>query len=211
MRVALGAFFVAGAAALLLSSCETMSREECTIADWAGIGYTDGSGGANRFTERERSCARKGIVADFNAYAAGNAEGIRRYCSAPMNGFQRGLYGTPYNGFCPDEFDGAFMEAHAAGHRAFEVRSALNAAESEVSRLESNRRDVDERIRTAEDQLAAATTDDERNRLRNEIGRLNDERRRINDDIRTQNQEVRWRTDAVERVRYEIGDRWGAW
>lgn len=210
MRGAIAAFVAAGTAAFLLTSCETMSREECKVADWRALGYSDGVGGTHRFAERQESCARRGFGADLDAYLVGNVEGIRRYC-VPYNGFQRGLNGSAYNGFCPDDLDPLFMEAHSAGYRAWTVLSALQTAEAEVSRLEGRRNQADEDIRVNEDALRAATTDDERARLRNEIGRLNDERRRINDDIRTQNQEVRWRTDAVERVRYELGDRWGAW
>lgn len=211
MRTAIGAFVVAAAAALMLSSCETMSREECAAADWAALGYADGAGGGDRFSERERSCARKGFLADYAAYSAGNAEGISRYCSAPLNGFQRGLNGTGYGGFCPPEFDAVFSEAHADGARAYEVRSALQRAESERTRLENRRDEIDRDIRDAETALAAATTDEERARLRNELGRLNDERRRVNDDLRVQLQEVRFRTQDVDRLRYEMGGRWGAW
>lgn len=210
VRGAIAAFMAAGAAALLLTACETMSRAECESADWRALGYADGAGGADRFEARQSSCARRGLGADLAAYRAGAAEGFRAYCT-PENGFRRGLSGASYTGFCARDLEPRFLEAHAAGRRAFSVLSALQQAEAEVRRLEARRDEIDADIGAAEDALRAAATEDERARLRNELGRLNDARRRVNDDIRTENQEVRWRSEAVERVRYEIGDRWGAW
>lgn len=201
---------VAGLAALVLASCQTMTAEECAAADWGALGYADGSAGDNRFSARQESCAKKGFAADYQSYATGHAEGLRAYCT-PYNGFQRGLRGSGYSGFCPADLGGVFAQAYGDGYRAYEVRSARDQAQAEQSRLESRRRDIENDIQDNEDALRTATTDADRARLRNEIGRLNDEHRRVNDDLRTQLREVRWRADSYERVRYEIGDRWGAW
>lgn len=210
MRTHLAALAIAAVAALGLASCETMSAEECAAADWRAIGYSDGAQGSNRFSARQESCARKGFGADLNAYLSGNAEGARFYCT-PQRGFQRGLSGTGYAGFCPPDLDGAFSAAHADGLRAYQVTTALSAAENEQRRLENRRGEIDTDIRNTESQLAQAATDEERGRLRNELGRLNDERRRVNDDIRTQMREVRYRSEDLDRARYDIGNRWGPW
>lgn len=200
----------AGAGAFLLSACQTMSAEECKVADWRALGFSDGAGGNYRFNDRQEDCARRGFASDLDAYRVGNAEGIRQYCT-PFNGFRRGLGGASYNGFCPPDLHEGFMVAHADGYRAYQANYALQQAESERNRLEGQRNNIDGDIRSNEDALAAATTDEERRRIRNELGRLNDERRRVNDDIRVQLREIALRTDAVERVRFDIGPIYGAW
>jgi len=210
MWKALAIMTAAGAGAFLLSACQTMSAEECKVADWRALGFSDGAGGNFQFQSRQEDCARRGFAADLDAYRVGNAEGIRRYCT-PYNGFQRGLAGTNYSGFCPPDLNEDFSMAHADGYRAYQVNYALQQAEGERNRLEGRRNTIDSDIRGQEDALAAATTDDERGRIRNELGRLNDERRRVNDDIRVQLREIALRGDAVERVRFDIGSRWGAW
>ncbi len=210
MRIAILAFVAAAAGASFLAACETMSTEECAAADWGALGYADGANGTNRFAARQESCARRGFTADLQAYVSGNDQGLRAYCT-PQRGFQRGLQGSSYDGFCPGDLDVLFSQAHADGYRAYQARSALDAAQGEVNRLQNRRDEIDRAIRDSEAALAAATTDDERGRLRNQIGALNDERRRVNDDIRTQQQAVRIRGEALDRVRYDIGDRWGPW
>ena len=52
--------------AFALSACETMSAEECALADWRSLGYSDASGsGATRFADRQESCNKKGYASRF--------------------------------------------------------------------------------------------------------------------------------------------------
>ncbi|MBL8549362.1 MAG: DUF2799 domain-containing protein [Hyphomonadaceae bacterium] len=210
MRNAVAAACLIMFGAFALASCETMSAEECAVADWRGVGYGDGASGQNRFSARQESCAKKGFAADLDAYRAGHQEGLRVYCTPPR-GFQRGLSGSDYDGFCPADLDELFSVAFADGRRVHEVRVPLEAARSEHNRLENRRDQIDRDIPRKEEELRVATTDDDRRRLREEIRSLNDERRRVNDDLRTKQSELRWRGAEEERLRYEIGDRWGPW
>ena len=53
-------------ACLVLASCQSMSKEECAVADWSVIGEQDGAAGYNpqdRFARHVKACAKAGIAA----------------------------------------------------------------------------------------------------------------------------------------------------
>src|SRR5574338_602734 len=84
----------------LLASCETMSEEQCQVADWHALGYSDAAGAANdRFADRAESCARKGVSSDQAAYYAGFEDGMRAFCT-PEHGFQFARNGGSFSGSC---------------------------------------------------------------------------------------------------------------
>src|SRR5262245_10181029 len=97
------------AGAALLASCEPMSAEECAVADWRALGFTDASqNGADRFGERSESCAERGMAADFDGYRSGFAEGMYEFCQ-PTRAFAFARRGGSFNGACPAELEGVFF------------------------------------------------------------------------------------------------------
>lgn len=196
---------------VLLASCETMSAEECALADWRALGYSDAaSSGATRFADRQESCNDKGYRADFEAYQSGQREGLRAFCE-PNHAFAFAMRGGSFSGRCAADQAEAFGFAFADGRRVYEAQSALRSAESEMSSLRYRRDAIDRDIDAREDGLRDATTDEERRRIRDDLRDLRRERHDVLDDMRVAQDAVALRTDMVDRLRYDIGARWGAW
>lgn len=93
------------AALLLLSGCETVSREQCVAGDWSGLGRADGAQGhpGSRIEDIAKDCGRHGISPDVAAYMSGWNEGVRLYCT-PMNGFDTGRQGKALSSVCRPGF-----------------------------------------------------------------------------------------------------------
>jgi len=193
----------------LLGGCETMSAEECALADWRALGFDDAAqSGAYRFNERAQSCAEKGYSADIGAYQTGFANGMVAFCQ-PARAFAFASDGGTFSGVCPAELEPDFRAAFMDGERVHDAEGALEEARSEVSRLESRREDIDDNIGSRERSLAEAKTDEERRDHRAEIDRLRRERRDVNDDIRTAQARVPYLQRLYDEVRFEMGARWG--
>lgn len=111
-----------------LGGCAGMDAAECRTADWRAIGYEDGALGRSPqyFGTRRRACADHDVVADFDAYVAGRAEGLVHFCH-PRNGYRLGTQGYRYAGVCPAEFEDAFLAAHADGYGLYERDAALKS------------------------------------------------------------------------------------
>jgi hypothetical protein len=200
---------LAGIAAL--TGCETMSAEECAAADWASLGHADAaSNGSSRYEARATSCGERGIAVDADAYRRGFDAGMYVFCR-PENGFAYGRRGGSFSGACPGELREEFGYAFSDGQRVRDAEQALSSAESDVGRLRADRDEIDENIGSHERQLEEAATDQERARHRAELERLQRERRRVNDDIRVAQNQLPGLRAGVDRLRYEIGNRWGDW
>lgn len=54
---------------VLVSSCASLSKDECVNADWRLIGYEDGSNGAGRVRigQHRKACADHGVVPKTSA------------------------------------------------------------------------------------------------------------------------------------------------
>lgn len=194
-----------------LASCETMSAEECVAADWRSLGYQDAErSGSDRFQDRAESCAESGIVADEAAYQRGFFDGMYAFCR-PERGFEFARNGGSFSGQCPAELESDFRYAYADGRRVHEVMSQLESARSAISGAESQRRQIDEDLRDRERALAAAATDDERQRWRNAIAQLHRERRDNDSDLEEARRNVRHYERLVSDLRFDIGMRWGPW
>ncbi len=125
-------FAAAAGLLVLVSSCATLSPEQCQNADWRQIGYSDGADGlpGSRIQEHASACAKVGARPDMEAYLSGRMEGLLSYCQ-PENGFETGRRGRADNaGDCPPHLRGAFLQQYRQG-------SEINALESQVNSLRS--------------------------------------------------------------------------
>jgi hypothetical protein len=209
----LQAFALASAVAALiaLSGCETMSAEECAVADWRQLGYSDADrNGQDNLANRAESCAEKGIAADTAAYRQGFDDGLRAFCQ-PHRGFEFGVRGGSFNGYCPGDLDGDFRYAYSDGRRVYDLQQAINQAQSAVNTAISRREELDDDIRGQEGLLQQATTEDERRRIRATIEGMRRERRDANDDIRVAQDQLPNLNYQMSRLRSELSNRWGSW
>lgn len=209
----LQAFALAGvvAALIALSGCETMSAEECAIADWRQLGYSDADrNGQDNLANRAESCAEKGIAADTVAYRQGFDDGLRAFCQ-PYRGFEFGRRGGSFNGYCPGDLDGDFRYAYSDGRRVYDLQQAIDQAQSPVNTAINRREELDDDIRGQEGLLQQATTEDERRRIRATIEGMRRERRDANDDIRVAQDQLPNLNYQMSRLRSELSGRWGSW
>ncbi|MCC0036755.1 MAG: DUF2799 domain-containing protein [Hoeflea sp.] len=177
-------------ACLVLTSCQTMSKEECAVADWRVIGEQDGAAGYNpqdRFARHVKACTKAGVAADQTAWYQGYQQGLPRYCT-PLNGLSVGTQGQSYANVCPLNLDAGFREGYDLGRTHYEKKRELNNLESRIRSLEFSIRE-DEKLLSAgtEDRRAVERRiDDNRRSIRDmdrDIGRMESDLRRIEDDM----------------------------
>jgi hypothetical protein len=211
MKLKALALVVAIAGFAALTGCETMSAEECAVADWRALGYQDAAArGSSRFADRAESCAERGIQADNAAYGAGMEAGMYQFCR-PENGFAFARGGNSFSGACPSELAQDFSIAFQDGQRVRASEQALQNALNEVSRLERERDRVNNMLRDHQRGLYEDTAQEDIDRHRREIDRFQRERRDINDDLRRAQLQLPSLQRDVDDLRYEIGNRWGGW
>ena len=134
--------------ALALGACasSSMDKAECTAADWKAIGYEDGTRGykTNAFAKYRKACASHGIVANFDVYRAGHAEGIAEYCQ-PQNGYRLGTRGYRY-GACPAHLASAFKAANDDGYGLYERRAARQRIGNQLHRTKRRSQEIERLI-----------------------------------------------------------------
>ena len=125
-----------------LSSCATMSGDECLTSDWSTIGYEDGVRGytADRIGKHRKACAKHGVTPDLAAYQSGRDQGLVEYCQ-PSRGFQIGSRGGHYNNVCSANLEPDFLDAFNAGHHLYTLRANVRHANSDI---DSRRTEVEE-------------------------------------------------------------------
>lgn len=165
----------AGMAAVVVSlaSCNTMSKEECVIADWRVVGDTDGAAGynpQNRFADHVKSCSKSGAIPDQTRWYEGYQTGITRYCT-PLSGTTTGEAGRAYHNVCSPELEPAFMRGYSLGKRVYDLRSRIGSLQSGISSRDSE-------IDRLHDEMKAAKDNDRRN-IRDRIDDMERERRRM--------------------------------
>ncbi|EDQ34177.2 Protein of unknown function (DUF2799) [Hoeflea phototrophica DFL-43] len=176
--------------AIVLSSCQTMSKEECAVADWRVVGEQDGAAGyepQSRFARHVKACERAGVLADQTLWYQGYQQGLPRYCT-PLNGLSVGRDGKSYANVCPVDLDAGFREGYSLGQAYYRKSSDIRSAESQIRSLE-------QAIRTDQDLIAKGQVDQreaerriDNNRwkirdLEREIGRMQSELRQIEVDM----------------------------
>lgn len=148
---------------LFISSCATMSKDECKQADWYLKGVDDATQGfaLDRVVEHGKACARINIVPDMRDYREGHAKGARLYC-VPEKGYSEGRNGAAYNGICPVAGEGKFLRAYNDGQELYNIQHRMDAMYSQIS---SNNAQINNRYNDI-------------SQLRYEIVKSNDERNR---------------------------------
>ncbi|HAG90231.1 MAG TPA: hypothetical protein DCL41_00065 [Bdellovibrionales bacterium] len=124
----------------VISSCATLSKEECVTMDWEQRGKVDALEGktSDVFVDYTKTCAKHGIQPAQEGYMKGRAEGLKHFCTYE-NGQQFGLKGNNYEGVCPMEMEPAFMRGYEIGRKEFLLKvkeQELKEREEELKRKE---------------------------------------------------------------------------
>ena len=175
---------------LVLGSCQTMSKEECAVADWRVIGEQDGAAGHNpqdRFARHVKACSRAGVAADQTAWYQGYQQGLPRYCT-PLNGLSVGTQGQSYANVCPPNLDAGFREGYDIGRQHYSKKREINSLESRIRSLEQSIREDEKLLSDGPDdrRTVERRIDDNHRSIRNmerDIGRLESELRDIERDM----------------------------
>ncbi|MEN0088805.1 MAG: DUF2799 domain-containing protein [Pseudomonadota bacterium] len=119
----------------ILAACQTISKEECAVANWSDLGQRDGQAGypASRIERHAKACAKAGIAVDSQSYLAARSVGIRSYCT-PANGLSVGRSGASYRNSCPADLEPGFLRTYNA---ASKLRRAERSVESARRRVDS--------------------------------------------------------------------------
>jgi len=145
-------------AVALLAGCESMSEQECKVADWQRVGFNDGASGDSerRLAAYAEDCGKTGVTPDAQAYRRGWDSGIQRFCTA-ANGWRAGTQGNSgKNTVCQGQ----------AGYEAF---SRYLDAGLQVYRTNEQMRQNDQETHRLQKRLEAAATDDEKKRIRESL------------------------------------------
>lgn len=200
-------------AGTVLGSCATMSAEECLAGDWSGRGFSDGAAGyaQSRLGEHAEACSKHGITPDDDAYRAGWAQGVLRYCTLP-NGFAQGRSGAAYNGVCPANLEDDFLPAYQDGQVVYAAEQAVSSARSSVDSLGGRLAELDDKITAKQRELRAdGLTDEQRDQIRNRIQEIRREREDTERDWRRAQRALDDAERDVRDVRYRYQRQYGAW
>jgi len=111
---------VFGGAALLATSCETISEDQCFAADWADKGYSDGANGQARSSLNDyiEACSKFGADVDRSRYLEGYESGLTHYCTYDT-GFSRAEQGNSYTSACSGPLAAEFRRGYEDGARNY--------------------------------------------------------------------------------------------
>ena len=115
----------------LLPACAVMSKKQCEVASWEGVGQGDALDGRSidHISQYNKACTKHGIVPNARAYAKGYDQGATMYCD-PRVAIQRGRTGASYNlTVCNDE------QIDKAGHLYY--REQVDNMNNRMSKLEN--------------------------------------------------------------------------
>jgi hypothetical protein len=167
----------AGATALILAACATLSPEQCRNADWRQIGYADGAHGlpGSRIQDHASACAKHAIRPDMDAYLSGRMEGLISYCQAE-NGFEVGRSGRSDNaGDCPPHLRPAFLDQYRQGREINALQSQVNNLRSALENERNQARRGDERLEHIRGELRKPNVNAvQREAMLNEMERIMD-------------------------------------
>lgn len=148
-----------------------MTPEECAVARWDDVGMRDGLQGKAlyRLESMTKACAEASIAVDGQAYLRARDLGLRTYCQ-PANGLKLGLAGSYYEGTCPADMEIDFRRRYDVGAEYTNSRKNLEAQDNRLKGLEKG--------------LAAAKTDEERKRFREDLRQQDSNLRRARERVR---------------------------
>ena len=183
----------------LLTSCATMTPEECQHANWLDIGVKDGLSGEPMATLDDRIgiCRKAGVVLDTGRYVTGRDQGLQTYCRIE-NAVALGLNGSYYAGACPPMIDVEFRRRYDLAHAVYQARTELANIESRSDALQRQLRDID----LAEPKRVSETEKDEdRKRVRKEF---DDRRNRLRSELFELDRRARYARDALRAAEFSL-------
>ena len=173
---------------VLISGCQSMSEDECLMANWEAVGYEDGSNGlpAGDIGRHREACARYSVVPNLERYQRGRTEGLKMFCQ-PTRGFLHGRSGAVYGGVCPRNLEEGFRAGYKDGKRIGDGERHLANLQSKLAGLERRYEEVVSILddsRREERVISDEPTRDERAFLLGRAKDLRKEKEQLEENIR---------------------------
>lgn len=162
---------------LALAGCESMSESECRVADWGRVGYADGAAGVqeSRLADYTEDCGKAGIQPNPLAYRQGWDQGILRFCTA-VSGWREGVLGhSGKDAVCQGRTGyEVFARYLALGLNVYASKQRIQENDAQINRLQKRLED-------------AATKDDEKRHIRDELRSIDREQFHLRSVLAQQN------------------------
>ena len=187
------------AAAALLGSCTTMSKNECLAGAWGEKGFADGTAGypMTRLDDHAQACAKYQVAPNPAAYESAREDGLRSYCTFER-GWSEGRSGNSYYGVCRPEEEAVFLPAYRDGLQLHAVEAAVESAESALNSAEARIGDRQEKLEAKQRELRGeGLTDEEKERIRDRI-------QEVRGEIRDARRNAREARDALDRAEWDL-------
>ncbi|WP_144393767.1 DUF2799 domain-containing protein [Pleionea sediminis] len=190
--------FLAMMSMMLLSSCATLSEEECRIADWQTIGYEDGLRGllTSRISQHREACADVGVKPDLQSYLAGHKRGLVQFC-VPNKGFDLGRRGGRYNGVCSGPAEHEFLRGYRSGQQIHQLVTKINNLKRSMDQLHKEQHEFEDEIKSNEELIVADSTSP---KLRKELLKQN---KKLEQLILEKDIQIRNLDSRVHRLQYQ--------
>lgn len=133
----------AGAAFAALSSCATLTKDECVSVNWAELGRADGAAGqpSSHIGRHRAACSEHNLPVNEPQWSLGWQQGIRLYCT-PDNGLAQGREGRHYANSCPPDLKAGFEAAYHVARAVYDARLARDRLAVELETLRVERREA---------------------------------------------------------------------
>lgn len=153
----------------ILQSCQTLSKEECAVADWQDLGIKDGRAGypTSRLERHTKACLKADIAPDRAAYFTGHSTGITEFCT-PQNGLSFGLRGGYYANSCPANLEPGFIKNYRVAFNLKQANDRVRSTEATIDRVTNqafDKNQTDEQRSDLRAQLLQARLDLQRYQL----------------------------------------------
>lgn len=123
------------ASTLLLSSCATLTKEQCVMGNWQAIGYNDGVAGygSERLASHSKACAKASVSPDYLAWERGRQQGLKQYCT-PTNAYALGRRGQQLHSVCPSEMLPDLRSSYTQGYNYYKLNAQLQEDQQQLQR-----------------------------------------------------------------------------
>lgn len=138
----------------LLSGCATLNEDQCMVADWYQIGFTDGAKGEPEtyLQNHQKACAKHGVGTNLDDWLHGREAGLQRYCTS-ARGFEEGVNNRTYHGVCLGEAGYQFESAYHDGQLIYQQQQLVSELENQIDSVNDELDDLDDEWRDLKSQL----------------------------------------------------------
>lgn len=124
---------IALCALLALTSCATLSKEECLSGNWNEIGFRDGTNGeTSAFIQKHaKACEKSGVVPQQSVWEQGRQRGLPVYCT-PTKAYEVGKNGYQMNAVCPASQAASLQAANSKGREYHKFTRQINDVRDKI-------------------------------------------------------------------------------